>query len=39
MYADGGDYTRPALVDGRCSVYDVRPMICRVWRLFEVKRG
>lgn len=21
----------PALVDGRCSVYDVRPTICRLW--------
>lgn len=21
----------PALVDGRCSVYDVRPVICRLW--------
>lgn len=24
-------HTCPALVDGRCSVYDVRPMICRLW--------
>jgi Fe-S-cluster containining protein len=21
----------PALVDGRCSVYDVRPTVCRLW--------
>jgi Fe-S-cluster containining protein len=23
------------LVDGRCSVYDIRPMICRLWGLTE----
>lgn len=21
----------PALVDGRCSVYDIRPTVCRLW--------
>jgi uncharacterized protein len=21
----------PALVDGRCTVYDIRPLICRIW--------
>jgi Fe-S-cluster containining protein len=26
-----GDYTCPALVDGRCSAYEVRPMVCRLW--------
>jgi hypothetical protein len=26
-----GDYTCPALQEGRCQVYEVRPMICRVW--------
>jgi uncharacterized protein len=25
----------PALVDGRCSVYDVRPLICRLWGAVE----
>lgn len=24
-------YKCPALVLGRCSVYDVRPMVCRMW--------
>lgn len=24
-------YRCPALVDGRCSVYEVRPTICRLW--------
>lgn len=32
---DGGDYTCPALVDGRCSVYEARPMICRTWGASE----
>lgn len=31
MIADGGEYTCPALRNGRCSVYAVRPMICRIW--------
>lgn len=26
-----GDAGCPALVDGRCSVYDIRPLICRLW--------
>lgn len=30
-----GDYTCPALVDGRCSVYELRPMLCRVWGASE----
>lgn len=30
-----GHYTCPALQDGQCSVYDVRPMICRVWGASE----
>jgi Fe-S-cluster containining protein len=25
----------PALVDGRCSVYDVRPLICRLYASAE----
>lgn len=25
----------PALVDGRCSVYEVRPTICRLWGAVE----
>jgi Fe-S-cluster containining protein len=32
---DEGGYTCPALVDGRCSVYASRPMICRVWGVAE----
>lgn len=31
MIANDGEYTCPALADGRCSVYAVRPMICRIW--------
>lgn len=27
----GEDYYCPALHDGRCGVYDVRPTICRLW--------
>lgn len=30
-----GDYTCPALADGRCSVYDLRPTICRAWGASE----
>src|SRR5688572_3091327 len=26
-----GEYTCPALKDDRCTVYDDRPMICRLW--------
>jgi hypothetical protein len=29
--AAGAAPTCPALVDGRCSVHDVRPLICRMW--------
>lgn len=29
--ATGHVDTCPALVDGRCSVYDVRPTVCRLW--------
>lgn len=32
---NGEKYRCPALVDGQCSVYDVRPMICRVWGVAE----
>ncbi|MDP4501036.1 YkgJ family cysteine cluster protein [Nonomuraea turcica] len=31
----GEDYTCPALVDGRCSVYEIRPLICRAWGASE----
>ena len=27
----GGDYACPALVDGACTVYEIRPTICRLW--------
>ncbi|MEV4472874.1 YkgJ family cysteine cluster protein [Nonomuraea sp. NPDC049504] len=30
-----GDYTCPALKDGQCSVYEVRPMLCRLWGATE----
>lgn len=30
--------TCPFLSDGRCSVYAVRPMICRLWGLVKVMR-
>ena len=30
-----GDYQCPALVDGRCSVYRLRPLICRIWGAAE----
>lgn len=33
--AAGEDYTCPALVDGQCSVYDDRPLICRLWGVTE----
>lgn len=35
---DTGHYSCPALVDGRCSVYDDRPMICRLYGTVEVMR-
>lgn len=31
----GGDYYCPALADGRCSVYEDRPTICRLWGATE----
>lgn len=31
MMAKPGLYECPALVDGRCSAYEARPMICRAW--------
>src|SRR4051812_33693448 len=34
VLADPG-YRCPALVDGRCSTYEARPMICRVWGASE----
>lgn len=36
---DGADVpTCPALVNGRCSVYEVRPTICRLWGSVERMR-
>lgn len=32
---DRGTSDCPALVDGRCSVYEVRPLICRLWGAVE----
>lgn len=29
--ASGGLWSCPALADGACSVYDARPLICRLW--------
>lgn len=31
----GDGYTCPALADGRCSVYELRPTICRAWGASE----
>jgi Fe-S-cluster containining protein len=31
----GEDFYCPALQDGRCSVYHVRPTICRLWGATE----
>jgi hypothetical protein len=33
LFVEGGDHGNvcPALRDGRCSTYEVRPMICRLW--------
>lgn len=31
----GGDFYCPALKDGRCTVYDVRPTVCRLWGVVE----
>ncbi|NRQ31217.1 hypothetical protein HII36_05120 [Nonomuraea sp. NN258] len=30
-----GDYSCPALADGQCSVYDIRPMSCHLWGAVE----
>jgi hypothetical protein len=36
---DTGDYACPALdAAGRCSVYEVRPLICRLWGAVEELR-
>lgn len=35
---DEGDFDCDALVDGRCSVYEDRPMICRLWGVTETLR-
>jgi Fe-S-cluster containining protein len=32
---DGTPNACPALVDGRCSVYEDRPLICRLWGAVE----
>ena len=29
------DINCPMLDNGRCSVYDIRPMICRLWGIVE----
>jgi Fe-S-cluster containining protein len=34
----GEDYYCPALIEGRCSVYDDRPTICRLWGATESMR-
>jgi len=34
----GQDYSCPALKDGRCSVYEQRPTICRLWGATESMR-
>lgn len=35
LVSGSGDATCPALVDGRCSAYEVRPLVCRLWGLVE----
>lgn len=35
---EGLDYYCPALKDGRCSVYEHRPTICRLWGATESMR-
>ncbi len=35
LWARGENYQCPALIDGRCSVYDQRPMVCRIWGVSE----
>lgn len=36
IFQDGADYNCDALdVEGRCSVYKVRPLICRLWGMTE----
>lgn len=35
MASTRGNYECPALVDGRCSTYAVRPFICRAWGASE----
>lgn len=30
-----GDYACPALADSRCTIYDLRPTICRAWGASE----
>lgn len=36
--AIGGDLSCPLLKDGRCSVYAVRPLICRLWGAVKAMR-
>lgn len=31
-------YTCPFLVDGRCSIYAVRPLVCRMYGYFQIRR-
>lgn len=35
---ESGSYSCPALVDGRCSVYEIRPLICRLYGAIENMR-
>lgn len=33
---EGGEYTCPALTpEGQCGVYEIRPLICRLWGMVE----
>ena len=34
--ATGGEWSCPALVDNRCSAYDVRPLICRLYGTVDI---
>jgi Fe-S-cluster containining protein len=35
MASTPDNYECPALVDGRCSTYGARPMVCRIWAASE----
>lgn len=38
QFVETGSYSCPALVDGRCVAYDVRPLICRLYGATDALR-